>query len=67
MKGIRFSHFGDPFCRYNFQARSGGCFFVEFYDFQQFPNPFRGVFWDKNVKTWSMEKQAKQMSNIFMQ
>ena len=33
LKGIRFSHFGDPFCRYDFQARSGGCFFIDFYDF----------------------------------
>ena len=26
LKGIRFSHFGDLLCRYDFQARSGGCF-----------------------------------------
>ena len=31
-KRIRFSHFGDAFCRYDFQARSGGCFFVDFQD-----------------------------------
>ena len=29
--------------------------------------PFWGVFWDKKVKTWSMEKQAKKESDIFMQ
>ena len=33
LKGIRFSHFGDPFCRYGFQARSGGGLFVDFHDF----------------------------------
>ena len=32
-----------------------------------FGTPFRGVFWDKNVKKWSMEKQAKNEPNIFMQ
>ena len=41
LKGIRFSHFGDAFCRYGFQARSGGCFFVDFHDFLL---PF-GTFW----------------------
>ena len=33
LKGIRFSHFGEAFCRYGFQARSGGGFFVDFHDF----------------------------------
>ena len=33
LKRIRFSHFGDAFCRYDFQARLGGCFFVDFHDF----------------------------------
>ena len=33
LKGVRFSHFGGPFCRYDFQARSGDCFFIDFYDF----------------------------------
>ena len=32
LTGIRFSHFGGAFCRYGFQARSGGCFFVDFHD-----------------------------------
>ena len=67
LKGIRFSHFGDPFCRYDFQTRSGECFFINFYDFDHLGTSFRGVFWDKNVKKWSMEKQAKKESNIFMQ
>jgi hypothetical protein len=30
LKGIRFSHFGDAFCRYGFQAGSGGGLFVDF-------------------------------------
>ena len=59
LKGIRFSHFGGAFCRYGFQARSGGCFFVDFHDFWHFVAPFWGVFWDKKVKKWSREKQAK--------
>ena len=29
--------------------------------------PFRGVFWDTNVKKWSMEKHSKNESEIFMQ
>ena len=29
LKGIRFSHFGDAFCRYGFQAGSGGGLFVD--------------------------------------
>ena len=66
LQGIRFSHFGDPFCRYHFQARSGGCFFIDFYDLCYFLDPFWGTFWDKNVKKWSMEKQAKNKSNTFM-
>ena len=33
LKGIRFSHFGDPFCRYEVKARSGGCFFTDFFNF----------------------------------
>ncbi len=33
LKGIRFSHFGDRFCRYDFQARSGGCFSAAAHDF----------------------------------
>ena len=33
LKGIRFSHFGDAFCRYGFQAGSGGGLFVEFHAF----------------------------------
>ena len=32
LNGIRFSHFGDAFCMYDFQARSGVCFFIDFYD-----------------------------------
>ena len=67
LKGIRFSHFGGPFCRYDFQARSGGCFFIAFLSiFNTFGAPFWVVFWDKNVNKWSMEKQAKNESNIFM-
>ena len=30
LKGIRFSHFGGAFCRYGFQAGSGGGLFVDF-------------------------------------
>ena len=33
LKGIRFPHFGGVFCRYGFQARSGGGFIVDFRDF----------------------------------
>ena len=33
LKGIRFSHFGDAFCRYGFQAGSGGGLFVDFHAF----------------------------------
>ena len=50
LKGIRFSHFGAPFWRDEFKARSGRCFLVDFYDFGHFLDPFRGVFWDKKVK-----------------
>ena len=32
-KGIRFSHFRDAFCRYVFQAGSGGCFLKDLHDF----------------------------------
>ena len=32
LKGIRFSHFGGAFCRYGFQAGSGGGLFVDFQD-----------------------------------
>ena len=32
LKGTRFSHFGGAFCRYGFQARSGGGFIVDFRD-----------------------------------
>ena len=60
LKGIRFSHFGGAFCRYGFQAGSGGGLFVDFYAFWHFLAPFWGVFWDKKVKKWSMEKQAKK-------
>ena len=42
MKGIRFSHFGGPFCRYDFQARSGGCFFMDFYGFYYFVDLLSG-------------------------
>ena len=35
--------------------------------FDDFWTPFRGVFWDKNVKKWSMEKHSKNESEIFMQ
>ena len=34
--------------------------------FDDFWTPFRGVFWDKNVKKWSMEKHSKNESEIFM-
>ena len=67
LKGIRFSHFGVAFCRYGFQARSGEGFLVDFHDFCDFPAPFWGMFWDKKVNKCSMEKQAKNMSNIFRQ
>ena len=67
MKGIRFSHFGVPFCKDAFRPRSGGCFFIDFYYFYHFLDPFWGVFWDKKVKKWGVEKQAKKKSNIFMQ
>ena len=60
LKGIRFSHFGDAFCRYGFQAGSGGGLFVDFHDFLNFLAPCWGVLWDKTVKKWSMEKQAKK-------
>ena len=40
LKGIRFSHFGDAFCRYGFQARSGGGFFVAFHDLLHFVAAF---------------------------
>ena len=33
LKGIRFSHSGDAFCRYGFQAGSGGGLFVDFHAF----------------------------------
>ena len=33
LRGVRFSHFGGSFCRYEFEARSGGLFFRDFYDF----------------------------------
>ena len=67
LKGIRFSHFGGPFCRYDFQARSGDCLLSIFTIFDDLGTSFRGVFWDKNVKKWSIEKQTKNESNIFMQ
>ena len=35
--------------------------------FNNLGTPFRGVFWDKNVKTWSMEKQTKKEWKSFMQ
>ena len=60
LKGIRFSHFGAAFCRYGFQAGSGGGLFVDFHVFLHFLAPFWGVFWDKKVKKWSMEKQTKK-------
>ena len=60
LKGIRFSHFGAPFWRDEFKARSGRCFFVDFYVFCHFLDPFRGVFWDEKVKKGGMEKQAKK-------
>ena len=60
LKGIRFSHFGGAFCRYGFQASSGRCFFVNFNDFSHFVAPFWGMFWDKKVNKWGMEKQAKK-------
>ena len=59
-KRIRFSHFGVAFCRYGFQARSGGGFFVDCHDFLHSPAPFWGEFWHKKVKQWSKEKQVKQ-------
>ena len=62
-----FSHFGGAFCRYGFQARTGGCFFADFHAFGHFLVPFWKVFWDKNMNKWSMEKQAKNESDIFMQ
>ena len=67
LKGIRFSHFGGPCCRYDFQARSGGCFFMDFYDFRHFLNPLPGSVLVQKVQKWSMEEQAKKESNIFMQ
>ena len=67
LKGIRFSHFGDPFWRDELKARSGRCFFVDFYDFGHFLEPFPGLFWDENVKKRSTEKEPKNKWIIFMQ
>ena len=30
LKVVRFSHFGGPFCRYDFQARFSEYFFIDF-------------------------------------
>ena len=60
LKRIRFPHFGDAFCRYGFQARSGGGLFVDFYDSGHFLVPFWGVFCDEKEKKWSMELQPKK-------
>ena len=65
LKGIRFSHFGGPFCRYDLQARSGEFVFAIFKIFNHFGS-LPGVFRDKNLNKWSMENQAKNKSNIFM-
>ena len=43
LKGIRFSHFGDPFWRDEFKARSGRCSFVDFYDFWTLFGPPSGI------------------------
>ena len=43
-----------------------GVFLSIFTIFDDFGTPFRVVFWDRNVKKWSMEKQAEKESNIFM-
>ena len=60
LKGIRFSHFGDPFWRDEFKARSGRCFFVDVNDFLYFLEPFRGLFCDENAKKWDVEKGSKK-------
>ena len=60
LKGIQFSHFGGAFCRYDFQARSGGCFLVDVHDFLHFLGPFWGVFWDKNMNKWSIAKPSEK-------
>ena len=36
LKGLRFSHFRAAFCRYGFQAGSGGGLFVDFHLFDTF-------------------------------
>ena len=44
-----------------------GVFLSIFTIVNTFGAPFWGVFWDKNVHKWSMEKEAKNKSDIFMQ
>ena len=67
LKGIRFSHFGAPFWRDEFKARSGRCFFMDFYDFGYLLASSRGLFWDQNVKKWDTEKGSKKSAKKSMQ
>ena len=66
LKGIRFSHFGAPFWRDEFKARSARCFFVDFYDFYICWDPFRGLFSDENAKKGDVKKGSKRWSIFFM-
>ena len=40
---------------------------MDFYDFYYFLNPLSGSVLVQKSEKWSMEKQAKKKSNIFMQ
>ena len=42
-------------------------FFVDCNDFCYFLDPFRGLFWDENVKKWDTEKRPKKELRKFPQ
>ena len=65
LKGIRFSHFGGPFCRHDFQARSGDFFFIDFYDFWWFVDALSGSVLGQKCEKMEYEKTLeKGVGNI---
>ena len=60
LKGLRFSHFGVPFCRYDFQARLGECFFIDLFDVWRFLEPLSGSVLGQRCEKMKYVKTTEQ-------
>ena len=65
LKGIRFSHFGDPLSRHDFRARLGECVFYNFSVFLQFLDPLPGSVLGQKCEEMEYGKTSEKRVGYF--